>query len=432
MGCEPKNGWSVQAPLWPVLGQALGLLIVLVATGEMFVALVSRRRRLAYERARSQLTREIFSERLGVATARRIDRSREQATWNGLRKFRVAEKRDEGGDIASFLLEPHDGKPIPTFRPGQYLTLSLKVPGRNRPEVRCYSLSEAPGLDRYRITVKRLHDPAPGTVSTLLHVSVNEGDLIDLLAPAGDFYLDLSRVRPVVLVAGGVGLTPLLSILNTLAAEGFDREVWLFYGVREPGDAIMFEHLGELARQNPDRFHLHVCYSRCEESDLPREPGVESHAGTVTVERFETLLPSSDYDFYVCGPPPMMDSITHGLRDWGVPDDRVFFESFGPASVTSTPRAEEVAAGSDGRLVVTFARSGVEQAWNPAAGNLLQFALDQQIDIPSGCRAGNCGTCVTAIRSGEIDYLKPPGNPPDTGSCLACICVPDTNLVLDV
>jgi ferredoxin len=109
----------------------------------------------------------------------------------------------------------------------------------------------------------------------------------------------------------------------------------------------------------------------------------------------------------------------------------VHFESFGPASVAKSPKAKEVAASSDSSLTISFSKSGEEFQWDPAAGNILAFALDKDIDIPSGCRAGSCGTCVSAIKSGDIEYLKQPGNKPDDGSCLTCISVPKSNLVID-
>jgi ferredoxin len=99
--------------------------------------------------------------------------------------------------------------------------------------------------------------------------------------------------------------------------------------------------------------------------------------------------------------------------------------------VSKTPKAEEVAAHADSSLTISFSKSGEEFAWDPAAGNILAFALDKDIDIPSGCRAGSCGTCVSAIKSGDIEYLKPPSQKPDDGSCLTCISVPKTNLVID-
>lgn len=420
-----------------MLVQVVGLLIVTFAFAEVALATASRLRRFSYEQSRFNVSLENLEERLMTARVRRVDRERESQSWNGIRKFRVARKVEEGGDIISFYLEAHDGKPISTHQPGQFLTFSLKIPEQKRPEVRCYSLSDKSNAYGYRVSIKRVPPPRkqpdvpPGKVSNFMHDNVQEGDILDCLAPGGDFFLDITRSSPVVLIAGGIGLTPMVAMLNAVAEHGFDREIWLFYGVRDLREQVMMDHLTEAARQHPERFKFNMCYSGVDVSTLPPDPDINRYGERVSVDLFKRTLPSNNFDYYICGPPPLMDSITHDLREWGVPDANVHFESFGPASVTKTPKAEEVAAASDTSLTISFSKSGEEFQWDPAAGNILAFALDKDIDIASGCRAGSCGTCVSAIKSGEIEYLKPPSQKPDDGSCLTCISVPKTNLVID-
>jgi ferredoxin-NADP reductase len=417
--------------------QAVGLLIVAAALAEVGLAVVSRLRRFSFEQSRYDVELENLEERLMTARVRRVDRERESQSWNGIRKFRVARKVEEGGDIISFYFEAHDGKPIPSHQPGQFLTFSLKVPEKKRPEVRCYSLSDQANLLGYRVSIKRVPPPRkqpdvpPGKVSNFFHDHVHEGDIVDCLAPGGDFFLDLTHHSPIVLIAGGIGLTPMVAMLNAVAERGFDREVWLYYGVRDTREQVMMEHLTEVARRNPEHFKFNMCYSGTDITTLPPDPDIQYHGERVSVDLFKRTLPSNNFQYYICGPPPLMDSITHDLREWGVPDSSVHFESFGPASVSKTPKAEEVAASADSSLTISFSKSGEEFQWDPAAGNILAFALDKDIDIPSGCRAGSCGTCVSAIKSGDIEYLKPPSQKPDNGSCLTCISVPKTNLVID-
>ncbi|MBW2292525.1 MAG: 2Fe-2S iron-sulfur cluster binding domain-containing protein [Deltaproteobacteria bacterium] len=417
--------------------QGVGLLIVAAALAEIGLAIVSRLRRFSFEQSRYDVELEDLEERLMTARVRRVDRERESQSWNGIRKFRVAKKVEEGGDIISFYFEAHDGKPIPSHQPGQFLTFSLKLPEKKRPEVRCYSLSDKSNLQGYRVSIKRVPPPRnkpdvpPGKVSNFFHDHIQEGDIVDCLAPGGDFFLDPTHHSPIVLIAGGIGLTPMVAMLNSVAERGFDREVWLFYGVRDAREQVMMEHLTEVARKNPEHFKFNMCYSKEDLAALPPNPDIEYHGERVSVDLFKRTLPSNNFQYYICGPPPLMDSITHDLREWGVPDSSVHFESFGPASVSKTPKAEEVAAHADSSLTISFSKSGEEFAWDPAAGNILAFALDKDIDIPSGCRAGSCGTCVSAIKSGDIEYLKPPSQKPDDGSCLTCISVPKTNLVID-
>ena len=149
-------------------------------------------------------------------------------------------------------------------------------------------------------------------------------------------------------------------------------------------------------------------------------------------ELLKELLPSNNFEYYLCGNGAFMKSISDGLEAWGVPEKDVYFEAFGPATVKkktapSTP-AETVFLS---KLNVTFSRSGKTVHWEPSAGNLLEFARSQGVRIDSGCCAGSCGSCLVAIKSGSVDYLKPPDAEPEQGACLTCICRPKADLILD-
>lgn len=352
------------------------------------------------------------------------------AAWAGFRKFVLTGKVLEAENICSFYFAPHDGRALPPFLPGQYLTFHLQIPGQTKQVTRCYSLSDSPSHpDYYRVTVKRLAPPPgrddqpPGLGSTFFHHGLQSGDIVDVKAPAGQFYLETSHPTPVVLIAGGIGLTPVLSMLNHIVETGSLRDTWLFYGVRHSGEHAMKEHIREVANEHPN-VHLHVCYSDPAPDD---RPGVDyDHAERVSVDLFKRLLPSSNYDFYICGPPPMMDSLVQGLQAWGVPKDKIHFEAFGPASVKTVAKPQAA-----GAVTVTFARSGKALTWMGEHGSLLDFAEAHGIAIESGCRAGNCGTCQTAVRAGAVEYLHDPGASVEQGSCLACIALPRGDLSLD-
>ena len=378
--------------------------------------------------------RAVFMERLQQVSAP-VSRlaSQQGPAWSGFRKFRIDGKVLEADGICSFYLVPHDGRPLPPFYPGQYLTFRLPIPGQAREVTRCYSLSDSPDhTDYYRVTIKRIPPPpgqpaAPGgLVSGHFHDRLRVGDFLDIKAPGGHFHLDVEHRGPVVLVGGGIGITPVLSMLGHLAATQAGREAWLFYGVRNSSEHVMQDFLKEVAVEHRN-LHVVVCYS----DPLPEDRQGEHYdfAERVSVELFKRVLKVNNFDFYICGPPPMMQSLTEGLAAWGVPEARVHFEAFGPASVKKAGQPAAPAAAVAG-FQVTFTRSNRTLVW-PGAGSLLEFAEANGIQIDSGCRAGNCGTCATAVRDGQVDYLSAPGAEIEKGSCLACIAVPKSALSVD-
>ena len=413
----------------------ISALAVLAATGLYLLLLLFGNLRATAVVARTgEQERALFRARTDEIMARsRAEQERSELSWNGFRKFEIAEKREEVDGVCSFYLRPHDKRPLPPFMPGQFLTFKLDIPDQPKDVIRCYSLSDAPNPDYFRVTIKKVPPPRDrpelpsGLSSSFFHEQLEQGDILDVKAPSGHFFLDTATQTPIVLIGGGVGITPVLSMLNAVTNAASKREVWFFLGVRTKAEHPMKEHLEALAREH-ENVHLNICYSDpaddCEE-------GVDyQHKGHVSVDLFKKVLPSNNYEFYFCGPPPMMNALDEQLKEWGVPESRINYEAFGPATVKKLKEpAEGAAAASD--IQVTFTRSNKTVAWNPSIGSLLDFAEDNGVNIDFGCRAGNCGTCLTAIQSGEVDYLGPPGEMPEQGSCLVCLCVPKGNLELD-
>ncbi|MSP81959.1 MAG: 2Fe-2S iron-sulfur cluster binding domain-containing protein [Alphaproteobacteria bacterium] len=371
-----------------------------------------------------------------IMDRRRFETSRSELSWNGFRKFEIVRKQQEGGGICSFYLQPHDKKPLPPFHPGQYLTFQLPIPGQRKPVIRCYSLSDSPHHpDYYRVSIKKLPPPRDkpdvpsGLSSSYFHDQLDEGDIIDVKAPSGHFHLDMAASDPVVLIGGGVGITPVLSMLAAICESGANREVWFFYGVRNGREHIMKAALQRFAADHAN-VRLYVCYSDPEPDEKPGEDFQQP--GRISVDWMKTVLPSNNYKFYLCGPPPFMESLVSGLKSWSVPESDIHFEAFGPATVKRSPAAQAaVEATSGSQIQVTFAKSGKSVPWSSEAGSLLEFAEENGVVIDFGCRAGNCGTCLTAIKAGDVNYVNPPGSPPEAGSCLTCISVPKVNLTLD-
>ena len=355
-------------------------------------------------------------------------------SWNGFRKFEVVRKDAECRDVTSFYLKPHDKRPIPSFRPGQYLTFKLNIPGHPKSVVRCYSLSDAPRDEHYRVSIKKAAPPpdapqAPsGLSSTYFHDQVNEGDILDVKVPTGIFWLDVTSGEPVVLAAGGVGVTPMLSMLNALVEANARQAIWFFYGVKDGNELVQGNHIRALAERY-DNVNVVFCFSRPRESD---ELGRDYHVkGRVTVDLFKEKLGSNNFAFYLCGSGPFMQSLSEGLEEWGVPEDKVNTESFGPSSlVPSRAAAKEQTTAPAANFSVEFSRSG-KTVQAESRSTVLEIAEANGIELDYGCRAGNCGTCSIALRSGDVHYDAGHDADIEQGSCLACIAKPAANIVVD-
>jgi uncharacterized protein len=364
--------------------------------------------------------------------------------WSGWRDFRVVRRHyeDTAKSQCSFHLQPVDGDPLPPFLPGQYLTFSLSTSGdtpggsrSSRSLTRCYSLSDRPDPAGYRITVKRALPPTDrpklpcGAASSYLLDNVHEGDLLKVRAPAGHFCINADASVPAVFVAGGIGITPMMSMLLWCLAVQPERLVHLFLGVRSSADQAFKPVLEELARVHSG-FRLHVVYSNPDPGDvLGRD---YQHAGRVDLALLRSSLPHGRHQFYVCGPPAMMQSLVPALRTWGVREEDILFEAFGPASVlpavTTTgqsPSAEQVS------IDVNFSRSGRTLVWDGRDANLLDFAERHHVDVDAGCRSGSCGSCETRLVSGAVIYADKPDFDVAKGHCLLCVGTPQSALVLE-
>ena len=417
-------------------GLAIGFGLLAAVAAQTGLALVGSVRRLVQQRKQFALESERLAYEVRLAKSRWDRTENEKSSWNGWRKFRVAEKRLECEDVFSFVLKPHDGKAIPAFKAGQYLTFGLDIPGRDKQVVRCYSLSSAPSdRDFYRVTIKKEKAPPDkpgvphGVGSGFFADGVKDGDLLNVKAPGGHFYLEAEKQTPVVLISAGVGITPVLSMAREIAAIGSERETWFFFVCRSRADHMLKAEVEQLAARC-DNIRLHVCYSKPGPADVQ---GKDFHtSGRLTADVLKAVLPSSNYDYYMCGNGSFMKSMYEGLIGWGVPEAKIHYEAFGPATIKKTsdtltiPKAE-----AGGKAVnVTFGKSGKVVRWDPALLNLLDFARANDVRIDSGCCAGSCGSCSVAVKQGEVEYLCK-ADPGEAGSCLACVCRPKGDLVLD-
>lgn len=379
-----------------------------------------------------------------------------EATANRrFRDYRVLEKQRESEVITSFVLQPVDGV-MPPYQPGQYLVFRLEIDGQT--VLRNYSVSGDPDCtDRLRISVK--HEKAPagssvadGLASSYLHQQVQPGDVLSAAGPMGEFVLDESSQRPVVLLSGGVGQTPLLAMLHRLLKRS-QRKVYVIHACDNSVVHAFADEMRELVAQR-DGVQLYFCYRNPTEDD--EQAGLHHVAGLITREQLQCWLPLDDYEFYLCGPSAFMQSNYGVLRSLGVARERIHYEFFGPAMVLEKTLAGDVAARvvqpeagpavpsggatasvsapeslaavdeivTDVTQTVTFLPDGRQAQWHEDCPSLLDLAEETGLNPDFNCRAGLCNTCMCTLVSGEVNYFEEPLDPVPEGKVLLCCSRP--------
>ncbi len=356
----------------------------------------------------------------------------EQApAWPGFRQMRVASIHKESASVTSFILAPIDGQALPLCQAGQFVVLRLLVDEGKTPVLRSYSLSDLPAVDHFRISVK---NELNGIGSSFLCNRAREGDLLDVSAPRGSFTLRPGQ-SPVVLLSAGVGATPVMSMLHSLAAEKLQREVWWVYGARNRVEHPFAEESRSLLKQL-SRGREYIVYSRPAATDqVGTDFDVAGHIDTALLEKIGV---SADSDFYLCGPTSFLQSMRDGLRNWGVLAGNVHTEIFGSveaitpgmAQVVHTPHLPPGPPGSG--PPVSFARSGITAAWDPKFASLLELAEACDVPVRWSCRTGVCHTCMTGLIGGSITYNPEPLERPAPGNVLVCCCQPNAGVTLDL
>ncbi|MBD8006659.1 NO-inducible flavohemoprotein [Bacillus norwichensis] len=245
--------------------------------------------------------------------------------WKEFKELEVVDKVKESDVITSFYFKTMDDQPLPVYEPGQYITVRVNIPGEKYALNRQYSLSCAPDNKYYRISVKREIDFEPnGKVSNYLHDYLNVGDTIEVSAPAGDFTLNMDETAPVALISGGVGLTPLMSMFETLVKNDSDRKVTFIHSSRHEGLHAFNKETRELAGKLQ---HGSYYYGY---QDPVEKDGKHDFTGYITKEFLVNKI-STDTICYVCGPVAFLKNVVGMLSDLGVAQENIRYEFFGPA-----------------------------------------------------------------------------------------------------
>src|SRR5471032_1091247 len=357
------------------------------------------------------------------------------AVASAWRNLKVSDVHDEAPGVRSFYFEAADASALPAYEPGQFLPIRLNGEGLEAPLIRTYTLSDAHQGRRYRITVKR-----EGVASTWLHENVKAGMQIEAKTPGGAFVLDRTSGRAVVLLSAGIGITPMVAMLNSLLTDTTGRaqpeHIYFIHGARRSGEHPFADEL-KAAEEAHSNLSVHLRDSQAEAGPVWR----------VDIAYLKSVLPFGDYDFYLCGPGAFMQDMYSGLRSLNIADDRIRFEAFGPASVKRTERAVPavtvaapvVPRDPERSSKIVFMRTHRDAQWSPEDGNLLDFAEANVVSVASNCRSGVCGTCATRVLSGDVTYPVPCEAEIPAGHALICSAIParmgsgeESAVVLDV
>jgi uncharacterized protein len=327
--------------------------------------------------------------------------------WAGWREFVISRIADEAPGIRSFYLSPADGQPLCRARPGQFVTVRMRC-AEGQEITRCWSLSAyVQGSSEYRLSVRQ-----QGAGSNWLH-QAKVGSTVSLRSPVGEFVLDMGGYRPIVLIAAGIGITPLMAMLQAHLARGTTAApVYLIYGARTAADAAFRRELDCLAAVHPS-LTVHYVYSRAEAAGRP--------AGRITPQLVQSLLsdlyvmfggrriplPWYENDTYICGPGDFCSHLEQALVALGANPDHIFHELF------STP---PVVASKLDSAEVHFRRSGIKCTWRSEEDlTLLELAERSGLQVDNSCRAGSCLSCKTAVLEGAVTT--------DLGDGCALLCV---------
>ncbi|EGI73813.1 NO-inducible flavohemoprotein [Pseudoalteromonas sp. APC 3358] len=239
--------------------------------------------------------------------------------WAGTRQFEITNKQAESELVTSFTLTPVDGEAVITHKPGQYLGIKVKPEGAEYEEIRQYSISQKSNAKNYRISVKKELQPKPGMVSNHLH-SLEQGTIVELYPPAGDFFLR-NNTSPAVLISAGVGQTPMLAMLETLLSDNSNQEIMYLHACENTQQHSFSKYLNELNAVY-NRLQTMTWFNQATEG--------ADFTGLMNLNAVQAQLPLSNGDFYLCGPAGFMAFIKNQLLELGVKNEQIHYEVFGP------------------------------------------------------------------------------------------------------
>jgi len=331
----------------------------------------------------------------------------------------------ESSTVRSLYMSPVDEVGLIRHKAGQHFLIRIKSDKGEATVVRTYTISSAPSDEYYRISVKR-----EGRASARLH-ALNPGDILEVKPPAGQFTMDVFEYRPAVMLAAGIGITPLIAMLRHAVFEGLRlrrwvRPIWLFQAAHSKEERAFDTELADLVTRANGAVQLIRVLSNTESAEDGKLHDYDI-AGRIDVNLVKHTLPLDDYDFYLCGPQGFIQSLYDDLRKINIADNRIYSEAFGLASIDrrrSLDMVPPLLPPANKSVTVKFTKSKKKAVWMPGNKTLLNLAEDAGISPPCSCRSGSCGTCRVSLRSGSATYTVSPEYQITADEVLLCQALP--------
>ncbi len=344
---------------------------------------------------------------------------------NSWQSYQITKTVNESSVIKSFYLRPPKGQK-PQFKAGQFLTLKACIDGKQ--QIRTYTVSSAPTDEQLRISIKHEQgdqNHADGVFSSYMHQQIQPGDELEVKAPTGEFTFDTNSLRPAVLIAAGIGITPMVAMARHVLQEAVRtrtiQPLILVCSARNQAQRAFYQELNQIAAQSSGYIQVFCALSQAEPN---LKQGVDyHHSGRISKQWLATLLPTDTCNIYLCGPNSFMQSQYDSLLKLGINDADIYAETFGPASLLrqnhsakQPPVAEEA--------IIHFTESQIEQAWSQQDGTLLEFAEAHGLTPDYGCRSGQCGACKVKLSKGRVTYPQEISAPLNQDEVLLCCALP--------
>lgn len=330
----------------------------------------------------------------------------------------------ESTTIKSFYLKPNDKELLEGYLPGQFIAVRVKpVKGENE-QIRNYTLSDSPGKDYYRITTKREEH---GIVSNYFHDKLNEGDIVEVSKPSGNFHLIPGNSNPVVLLSGGVGITPMLSMLEFITEKEAAKKVFFLHSSLNKDVQPVFHRLKEIESNNKNLYlSIHHTYPNSDEiQDIDF-----NYKGMISKKYLSLVLPKTESDYFLCGPTMFMEAMYQNLIALGVKEEKINYEYFGEGKrLGSQPLIQKSVSKS---YKVRFTKSDVEVDWDDPNQSILEVAEANGLSPVFSCRMGTCSSCESRLLNGNIEYDPEPFMDPTKGKIFICCAKPTSDVEIEL